>query len=146
MAENAREPAGDWHRFASCDYLPVHNTNAKSGGGMWLIGGTRQMVYAQRKLAPAKRVEAVQALKVLRLLASGTWTQWWLRLLGNRYTLPVQVRAATPGEAETLVRRFFPHATLEPVDTPKRPRGRPPVPREADEITARFRAGAAVRG
>ena len=51
------------HRFASCDYLPVHNTNAKSGGGMWLIGGTRQMVYAQRKLAPAKRVEAVQALK-----------------------------------------------------------------------------------
>ena len=35
---------------------------------------------------------------------------------GNRYALPVQVRAATRGEAEALVRRFFPNATLEPVE------------------------------
>jgi hypothetical protein len=63
---------------------------------------------------------------VTRLLKLGPWTAWRLRRPGNRYTLPVQVRAATQVEAETLIRQFFPNGALEPVDVPKRPRGRPP--------------------
>ena len=63
---------------------------------------------------------------VLRLLACGLWTKWRLCQPGRRYMVPVRVRAATQGEAEALVRQFLPDATLEPVDMPKRPRGRPP--------------------
>jgi hypothetical protein len=79
---------------------------------------------------------------VLRLLASGIWTQWRLRLPGKRYAIPVQVRASDHTAAEALVRRFFPDAMLEPVDTPKRRRGRPergPSQRRPRSILGRIR-------
>jgi hypothetical protein len=48
------------HRLASCGYLPVAS---EKNDRLWIIQGKRQIVYARRDIAPAKRVAAAAGLK-----------------------------------------------------------------------------------
>jgi hypothetical protein len=44
------------HRLEKCGYVQVRNNNAKDG--LWVINGSRQVIYARNTLLPAERVKA----------------------------------------------------------------------------------------
>lgn len=49
-----------WKRFEDCGYVAVDNPDAKSG--LWQIGGTRQVVYANQTLTDHERLAAARHL------------------------------------------------------------------------------------
>ena len=49
------------HRFNTAGYAPVRN-DARDGG-LWVVGGVRQVVYAKKSLAVRDRLKAVGALQ-----------------------------------------------------------------------------------
>jgi hypothetical protein len=51
------------HRFEKCGYVPVRNGAADSG--LWVINGTRQVVYAKAGLSPRDQLDAVEKLTKL---------------------------------------------------------------------------------
>jgi hypothetical protein len=48
------------HKFERCGYTPVRNGDAKDG--LWVIGGKRQVVYAQSDLSLDEKVKAARKL------------------------------------------------------------------------------------
>ncbi len=48
------------HRFEKCGYVPVRNPYRETG--LWVIGGSRQVVYANQSLSPASRLAAARRL------------------------------------------------------------------------------------
>jgi uncharacterized protein DUF5906 len=48
------------HRLENCGYVPVRNPDAK--GGLWVVNGKRQVVYARAILAPRERFKAAQRM------------------------------------------------------------------------------------
>jgi hypothetical protein len=48
------------HRFETCSYVPVRNGGNKLG--LWVINGTRQVVYAKATLSPRDQLGAAAAL------------------------------------------------------------------------------------
>jgi 5S rRNA maturation endonuclease (ribonuclease M5) len=48
------------HRFEQCGYVPVRNQGANSG--LWVIRGTRQVIYAKAELSVRDRFAAASAL------------------------------------------------------------------------------------
>jgi Family of unknown function (DUF5906) len=48
------------HRFETCGYVPVRNEEAQSG--LWVIDGTRQVVYTQAALSPRDQLAAAREL------------------------------------------------------------------------------------
>ena len=48
------------HRLEKCGYVPVRNDAAKSG--LWIINGTRQVVYARNSLSIRERIKAANSL------------------------------------------------------------------------------------
>ena len=55
------------HRLEKCGYVQVRNNNAKDG--LWVINGSRQVIYARNTLLPAERVKAAIEL-ARRVVAS----------------------------------------------------------------------------
>ena len=49
------------HRFESCGYVPVRNSAREDG--LWLIAGTRQVVYGRQEIAPGERFASANSLK-----------------------------------------------------------------------------------
>jgi hypothetical protein len=49
------------HRFNSAGYVPVRNEARETG--LWVVGGVRQVVYAQKALAVRDRLKAVTTLQ-----------------------------------------------------------------------------------
>src|SRR5262249_11862481 len=45
------------YRFKSAEYIPVRNEARK--GGLWVVGGVRQVVYAKKSLSDRDRLKAV---------------------------------------------------------------------------------------
>jgi hypothetical protein len=50
------------HRLEKCGYVPVRNDAAKDG--LWVINGTRQVVYARKDLPLSDQIKAVELLKL----------------------------------------------------------------------------------
>ena len=48
------------HRLESCGYVQISNTTRKDG--LWLVGGSRQMIYAKAELSLKAQFQAAQAL------------------------------------------------------------------------------------
>ena len=48
------------YRFEQCNYVPVRNESAKSG--LWVINGTRQVIYAKKELSVKDRLKAASDL------------------------------------------------------------------------------------
>jgi hypothetical protein len=71
VLRDATGELGDWlrdrknrrtipYRLEQCGYVPIRNDAAKSG--LWVIGDTRQVIYAKSELAIRDRLRAAKAL------------------------------------------------------------------------------------
>jgi hypothetical protein len=58
------------HRMAEADYIPVRNPDAKDG--LWLINGTRQVIYAPTEMSLPQQREAAHALALALTEVSGS--------------------------------------------------------------------------